>query len=39
MLTGNLDIQDRVINGQTENIRNIKFSQGCVKKVYIKFSD
>ena len=39
MLTVNLDIQDRLINGQTENIRNIKFSQGCVKKVYIKFSD
>ena len=39
MLTVNIDIQDRLINGQTEIIRHIEFAQGSVCKVYIKFSD
>ena len=38
-LTVNLDMQDRLINGQTGNIKHIKFVQGSVWKVYIKFSD
>ena len=39
MLTINIDIQDRLINGQTGNIRHIEFAQGSIRKVYVKFSD
>ena len=39
MLTVNLDIQDRLISGQTGNINRIEFAQGSVQKVYVKFSD
>ena len=39
MLTVNLDMQDRLINGQTGNIRHIEFAQGSVWKVYINFFD
>ena len=28
MLTVNIDMQDRLINGQTGNIRHIEFDQG-----------
>ena len=38
MLTNNLDIQDRLTNGQTGNIsHNVWSAQCCVRKVYIKF--
>ena len=39
MLKVNIDIQDRLINGQTGIIRHIEFAQGSACKVYIKFSD
>ena len=39
MLTVNIDIQDRLINCQTGNIRHIEFAEGTVHKVYAKFSD
>ena len=39
MLTVNIDIQDRLINGQTGIIRHIGFAQVSACKVYIKFSD
>ena len=39
MLTVNIGIQDRLINGQTGNIRHIEFAEGTVHKVYVKFSD
>ena len=39
MLTVIVDIQDRLINGQTGNIEHIEFVQGNVHKVYVKFSD
>ena len=39
MLTINLDIQDRLINGQTRNINHNEFTQGSARKVYVKFSD
>ena len=39
MLTVNLDIQDRLINGQTGNISHVEFAHGSVRKVYVKFSD
>ena len=39
MLAVNIDIQDRLINGQTGIIRHIEFAQGSACKVYIKFSD
>ena len=39
MLTVNIDIQDRLINGQTGIVRHIEFAQGSACKVYIKFSD
>ena len=39
ILTVNIDIQDRLINGQTGIIKHIDFAQGSTHKVYIKFSD
>ena len=39
MLTVNIDIQGRLINGQTGIIRHIEFVQGSARKVYIKFFD
>ena len=39
MLTVNLDIEDRLINGQTGKISYIEFAQGIVQKVYVKFPD
>ena len=39
MLTVNVDIQDRLINGQTGNIEHIEYVQGTVHKVYVKFFD
>ena len=39
MLTVNVYIQDRLINGQTGNIEDIEFAEGTVRKVYVKFSD
>ena len=39
MLTVNVDIQDRLTNGQTGNIEHIEFVQGTIRKVYAKFTD
>ena len=39
MLTVNIDIQDRLTNGQLGIIRHIEFAQASVRKVYVKFSD
>ena len=39
MLTVNLDIQYRLINGQTGKNSYIDFARGIVQKVYVKFSD
>ena len=39
MLIVNIDIQDRLINGQTGVIRHIEFAEGSAHKVHIKFSD
>ena len=39
MLTVNLEIQDRLINGQTGNISHAEFAQSSVRKVYVEFSD
>ena len=39
MLRVNVDMQDRIINGQTRNISHIKFDQGIVRKTYVKFYD
>ena len=39
MLTVNIDIQDRLINGQTEVIRHIESAEISACKVCIKFSD
>ena len=39
MLTVNIDIQCRLINGQTGIIRHIEFAQGSACKVYITFFD
>ena len=39
MATVNIDIQDRLINGQTGIIRHIEFAQASARKVYVKFSD
>ena len=39
MVTVNIHIQDRLINNETGNITNIKFVQGKVRKVFLKFTD
>ena len=39
ILTVNLDAEDRLINGETENISNIEFAHGSVRKVYVNVSD
>ena len=39
MLTINVDIQDRLINGQTEKVKHTEFVQGSIHKVYLKFFD
>ena len=39
MSTVNIEIQDRLINGQTGNIRLIEFAQGSASKMSVKFSD
>ena len=39
ILAINLDAEDRLINGQTENISNIEFAHGSVRKVYVNVSD
>ena len=36
MVTVNIDIQDRLINGQTGIIRHIEFAQASARKVYVK---
>ena len=37
MFTVNIDMQDRLINGQTGNIRHTELAQGTTHKVYVKF--
>ena len=39
MLTANVDIQDRLINGQTGNAKHIEFIHRSIHKVYVHFSD
>ena len=39
MLTVNIRIQYRQINGQTGSISHIEFAQGSVSKIYVKFSE
>ena len=39
MSTVDLDIQNRLINGQTGNISHIEFAQGSIRKAYVKYSD
>ena len=39
MLTVNIDIQYRQINGQTGSIDHIEFTQGSVSKIYVKLSE
>ena len=35
MLTVNIDMQDRLVNGQTGIIRHTEFSEGSALKIYI----
>ena len=39
MLTVNMDIKDHLIISQTGYVRHIKFAQGSVGKIKVKFSD
>ena len=39
LLTVNIDIQDRLINGQTRIIKHKTFVQSSAREVYVKFSD
>ena len=38
MLTVHVDIQYRLIDGQTGNAKHIRFIQGSIHKVYVKVS-
>ena len=37
MLAVNINIQDRLINGETGNTSHIEFAQVSVQKVYVMF--
>ena len=39
MLTVNIDIQDRLTNGQRGYVSHIEFAQGCVCRIYERLSD
>ena len=39
MLTSNLDIAHRLINGQLDTVFDFKFSGGTITKIYVKFDD
>ena len=40
MLTGNVDLQDRLVNGQLSTVKHIVLnSQNNVLKIYMKFDD
>ena len=39
MLTGSGEIHNRLINGQTINIRHFELTQGNFVKIYVKFFD
>ena len=39
MLTSNLDIADRLINGQIGTLFNFQYSEGTITKIYVKFDD
>ena len=39
MLTSNLDIADRLINGQLDTVFDFKYSGGTITKIYVKFDD
>ena len=39
MLTSNLDIRDRLINGQLWKVFDFQYSEGTITKIYIKFDD
>ena len=38
-LTVNLDLQDRLINGQARDISHIEYTQGVNRKAYVNFPD
>ena len=39
MLTSNLDIDDRLVNGLVETVKQIKYKYNEVSVVYVKFND
>ena len=39
MLTVNIDVQDRLTDGQTGNIRHTEFTQGSLCKVHVNNSN
>ena len=39
MLTSNLDIADRLINGQLGTVFDFQYSEGTITKMYVKFDD
>ena len=39
MLTVNIDVLDRLINGQIGTVRHIKIDQNTVTKIYVEFDD
>ena len=39
MLAVNADIQDRLFNGKTGNVKHIEFAHGSIHKVYVSFFD
>ena len=39
MLTVNIDIQDRLVNGQIRTFKHSEFAQDCAREVYVKIFD
>ena len=39
MLTVNIDLNDRLVNGQLGTVDNIVFTESGISKIYLKFDD
>ena len=39
MLTVNIDLSDRLVNGQLGTVDNIVFTEYEISKIYLKFDD
>ena len=39
MLAVNIDLSDRLVNGQLGTVYNIAFAESGISKIYLKFDD